>query len=95
MAFKRWQRAPSKKGLKKTWSESEMKIIAWCLNNDIKVGMNPDWKHGLNHWQIDININGKNHSDPKRYDNDQVLSKMYEYYKYYYDKHNVNTNKNG
>ena len=89
MAFKRWQRAPSRKGLKKTWSESEMKIIAWCLNNNIKVGMSPDWKHGLNHWQIDVNVNGKNHSDPKRYDNDQALNKTYEYYKYYYDKHNI------
>ena len=88
MAFKRWQRAPSRKGLKKTWPESEMKVIGWCLNNNIKVGMSPDWKHELNHWQIDININGKNHSDPNRYDNDQALNKMYEYYKYYYDKHN-------
>ena len=88
MAFKRWQRAPSRKGLKKTWPESEMKVIGWCLNNNIKVGMSPDWKHELNHWQIDININSKNHTDPNRYDNDQALNKIYEYYKYYYDKHN-------
>ena len=38
-------------------------------------------------WQIDISINGKTHVDPKRYD-ENVLDKVYEYYKYYYDKHN-------
>ena len=89
MAFKRWQKTPSKKGLKKTWFESEMKIIGWCLNNNIEIGVSPDWKHDLIHWQIDISINGKTHNDPTRYDDNQALNKMYEYYKYYYDKHNV------
>ena len=89
MAFKRWQKTPSKKGLKRTWFESEMKIIGWCLNNNIEIGVSPDWKHDLIHWQIDININGKTHNDPTRYDDGQALNKMYEYYKYYYDKHNV------
>ena len=88
MAFKRWQRAPSRKGLRKTWTESEMKIIGWCLNKNIGVGVSPDWKDDLNRWQIEININGKIHTDPNRYDNDTVYSKVNEYYKYYYDKHN-------
>ena len=88
MAFKRWQRAPSKKGLKRNWIKSEMKVIGWWLNNNIKIGVRPDWKHSLTHWQIDININNKIHNDPTRYDDDQALNKMYEYYKYYYDKHN-------
>ena len=47
----------------------------------------PDWKHEYNLWQIDITINNKTHVDPKRYDED-VLDKVYEYYKYYYDKYN-------
>ena len=88
MAFKRWQRAPSKKGLRKTWTESEMKIIGWCLNKNIGVGISPDWKDDLNRWQIEININGKIHTDPNRYDNDIVYNKVNEYYKYYYDKYN-------
>ena len=88
MAFKRWQRAPSRKGLRKTWTESEMKIVGWCLNKNIGVGVSPDWKDSLNRWQIDININGNNHNDPSRYNDDQILEKKYEYYKYYYDKYN-------
>ena len=88
MVFKRWQRAPSKKGIKKTWNESEMKIIGWCLTKNIKIGISPDWKDDLNRWQINININGKIHTDPNRYDNDIVYNKVNEYYKYYYDKYN-------
>ena len=88
MAFKRWQRVPSKKGIKKTWVESEMKIIGWCLNKNIGVSISPDWKDDLNRWQIEININGKIHTDPNRYDNDIVYNKVNEYYKYYYDKYN-------
>ena len=88
MAFKRWQRTPSKKGIKKTWVESEMKIIGWCLNKNIGVGISPDWKDNLNRWQIEININGKIHTDPNRYNNDTVYNKVNEYYKYYYDKYN-------
>ena len=88
MAFKRWQRAPSKKGLRKTWTESEMKIIGWCLNKNIGVGISPDWKDDLNRWQIELNINGKIHADPNRYGDDVIYNKVNEYYKYYYDKYN-------
>jgi len=88
MAFKRWSKTPTRRGLNKIWNANEMDIIAWCLNNNIKVGMSPDWKHQLNYWQIDINVNNKNHTDPNRYNDEQALKKMYEYYKYYYDKHN-------
>ena len=88
MVLKRWQRTPSKKGVKKTWVESEMKIIGWCLNKNIGVSISPDWKDDLNRWQIEININCKIHTDPNRYDNDVVYNKVNEYYKYYYDKYN-------
>ena len=88
MAFKRWKKSPSKKPPVKMWTEKEMKLIGWCLNKNIGVGISPDWNHELTHWQIDISINDKTHTDPKRYDDENVLDKMYEYYKYYYDKYN-------
>ena len=88
MAFKRWQRTPSRRGLRKTWTEPEMKIIGWCLNKSIGVGISPDWKDDLNRWQIELNINGKIHTDPNRYGDDVVYNKVNEYYKYYYDKYN-------
>ena len=87
MAFKRWKKSPSKRPPKKLWPKDEMKVIGWCLQNNIGVSISPDWKDDLQRWQIEININGKVHTDPNRY-NGNVLDKMYEYYKYYYDKHN-------
>ena len=88
MVFKRWQKVPSRTPPKKIWTEHEMKIIGWCLNNNITVGISPDWKDDLNRWQIDVVINKKTHTDPNRYNNDTIYNKVNEYYKYYYDKYN-------
>ena len=88
MAFKKWNKSPSKKPPQKSWDVNEMKIIGWCLNKKIGVGISPDWKDTMNKWQIDISINGKVHTDPNRYTDDDVYNKVNEYYKYYYDKYN-------
>jgi len=87
MAFKRWARAKSKNAPVRTWDDSEMKIIGWCLNKKIEISIMPDWKDQLNNWKIDIKINKKIHTDPNRYEDDKVLDKVYEYYKYYYEKY--------
>ena len=34
MAFKRWQKSPSKKPPEKVWTFEEMKTIGWCLNKN-------------------------------------------------------------
>ena len=88
MAFKRWQKSPSRKAPERNWNDDEMKVISWCLNNGIAISISPDWKDDLNRWKIDININGKMHEDPNRYNNEVVYNKVNEYYKYYYDKYN-------
>tara|TARA_R100001460_G_scaffold57004_1_gene96760 strand:+ start:159 stop:431 length:273 start_codon:yes stop_codon:yes gene_type:complete len=88
MAFKRWKKSPSRRVPARLWDNNEMKIVGWCINKNIKVGISPDWQHDLNKWQIEISINNNIHLDPNRYDDDNVLDKLYEYYKYYYDKYN-------
>ena len=92
MAFKRWQRAPSKKAPNRTWDKQEMKIIGWCLTRNIKIGISPDWKDIHNKWEIEIKIKNKLHKDPNTYTNEQVYNKVLEYYKHYYKP---NTNNNG
>ena len=89
MAFKRFKKSPSKKPPHKVWNENEMKVIGWCLQNKIGVGISPDWKNDMSKWIIEININGRIHTDPNRYDDEVVLNKLYQYYKYYYDKNNI------
>ena len=88
MAFKRWQKSPSRKAPERNWDQQEMKIIGWCLTRNIGVGISPDWKDDLNRWKITIDINGKYYDDPNLYDNEEVYNKVIEYYKYYYDKYN-------
>ena len=88
MAFKRWNKAPSRKPPIKIWETNEMKIIGWCLNNNIAIGISPDWKDNMNEWLIDITINKKTFTDPNRYNDDTIYNKVNEYYKYYYDKYN-------
>ena len=64
------------------------KMIQWCLDNSIAVCVVPDWDKSSEYWKIEIKINNKVHVDPATYTLANVHDKMYEYYKYYYDKYN-------
>ena len=96
MAWNKWNKAPTKKSPKKSWSPEELKMVGFVMKKGIKIAMSPDWKHEFDHWQIDIKVgNGKWHTDPKRYSDEEVHDSIIKYYKYYYDKYKLNTNKNG
>ena len=69
------------------YSDDNMKHVAWCMNNNIVVGFSPLWDTE-DQWQIDIQINATVSVDPNTYSGDEVMAKVYEYYKYYYDKYN-------
>ena len=58
MAFKRFNKTPSKKPPKTTWSQEQMKMIGWCLSNDVKISVSPDWKNDFNVGDI-VSINHK------------------------------------
>ena len=92
MAFKRWQKSPSRKVPTRNWQPEEMKMIGWCMQRGISVSIMPDWKDDLQRWKIEIHIKNKTHTDPNRYTDDNVYDKFLEYYKYYYKP---NTNNNG
>ena len=84
-----WQKFKKSAGRKPTdrpWLTSEMKVVAWCLNNNISISCMPDWENSGTKWLIDIKINRNTHRDPNVYEDEDVLNKIYEYYKYYYDK---------
>ena len=81
-----------KKGLGRSpesipYTDDNMKLVAWCMNNNIVVGFSPLWDTE-DQWQIDIQINATVSVDPNTYSGDEVMAKVYEYYKYYYDKYN-------
>ena len=87
MAWNRWNKSPSKRPPTKTWSLEEMKMVSFVIKKGIKIGISPDFKHDLYHWQIDIKIGGKVHTDPNRYSDEDVHKNVIKYYKYYYDKY--------
>ena len=66
-------------------TREDMKIVNWCMNKGIKIAVIPNGTK----WQVELNINDKIHLDSKIYEANEAYEKMYEYYKYYYDKHNV------
>ena len=67
-----------------SFTDEDMKRVNWCMNKGIKIAVVPNGTE----WQVEINLNKKIHLDSNIYKADEAYKKMYEYYKYYYDKHN-------
>ena len=83
-----WQKKRTgKQPTTRTWTPEEMKAVGWCLSNNIFISCIPNWKEKGINWFIDIKINKNVHRDPTTYEDEEVFNKIYEYYKYYYDKH--------
>jgi len=83
-----WQKKRvGRKATARTWMPEEMKAVGWCLSNNIFISCIPNWKEKGINWFIDIKINKNVHRDPNKYEDEEVFNKIYEYYKYYYDKH--------
>ena len=68
------------------YTDNDMKRVSWCINKGIRIAVTPDWDHGTSDWKVEIRINNRVHLDPKIYNGYDAQTKMYEYYKYYYDK---------
>ena len=66
------------------YTNEDMKRVSWCMNNGIKIAVIPSGTK----WQIELSLNKKIHLDSDIYEADKAYKKMYEYYKYYYDKYN-------
>ena len=63
-----------------------MKRVQWCFYKNIQVSVSP---RNANDYKVEIRLNNGNwNKDPCIYDHEEAMEKMYEYYKYYYDKHN-------
>ena len=70
------------------YTEQNMKHAGWCIKKGIKIAVIPNWGKPSDEWRVELNIKKNIHLDPKVYKDQEALAKMYEYYKYYYDKYN-------
>ena len=68
------------------YTDEDMKRVEWCMNKNITVAVIPNWGGGTDEWKVEITMNRRVHMDPKVYSGYNAQTKMYEYYKYYYDK---------
>ena len=83
-----WQKAKTGKSPGyHPYTHQDMKRVGWCLDKNIKIAVIPNWKV-TGEWQIELNIKKNIHLDPAIYTTAKAYEKMYEYYKYYYDKYN-------
>tara|TARA_R110000765_G_scaffold28732_1_gene69214 strand:- start:664 stop:930 length:267 start_codon:yes stop_codon:yes gene_type:complete len=68
------------------YTDEDIKRVEWCMNKDIFISVVPKWDGGTNEWNVEIKMNGRTHLSPEAYSGYDAQTKMYEYYKYYYDK---------
>ena len=69
------------------YTDKDMKHISFCIKKGIKIAIIPHWDGASDEWKVELNINKKVHLDPNVYKANEAHMKMYEYYKYYYDKY--------
>lgn len=84
MAKKKVGRSPGHHAIPEGYS----KIMQWCFKNSISIAVVPDWSRGPEWWVVEVRINKKTHTDPGSYLVKEAYKKMFNYYKYYYDKYN-------
>ena len=83
----RYNKTPGRNPGKHSYIPEDMKRVGWCMKMGIKIAVIPNWEGSSDGWRVELNINKKIHLDPKVYSGYDALGKMYEYYKYYYDKY--------
>ena len=69
------------------YTSKDMKRVNWCLKNGIAVVVSPNWNGSISEWLVEVRMNNKTNIDPNIYSAENAYKKMYEYYKYYYDKY--------
>jgi len=71
------------------WTEEDKRAYAWCLNHGITISVfaaGPGFKNAS--WYLEITANGKKVKSPKEYDKYELWDKVFELYRFYYDKNN-------
>ena len=66
------------------YNAEDWKAYRWCVRNDIAIA--PKARSAVQ-WFIDIRNKGKTSTSPETYGKTEIWTKIFEYCKYYYDKH--------
>ena len=72
------------------WGNPEnLEAYSWCINHGITIGCLACTSGNRNRdWDIQITVNDKKQMSPKSYGPDELYDKVFELYKFYYNKYN-------
>jgi|TARA_B100000900_G_scaffold415146_1_gene443985 hypothetical protein len=71
-------------------SPEEEAAYQWCVKNNIKISPFAASSDKVNNeWWIDIETNNLNKRSPYKYNRDQIWSKIFELYVFYYKKYGL------
>ena len=65
-------------------SSSDWNAYRWCVKNNIAISPKA---YSTTQWYIDIKNKDRTHTSPETYGKTEIWKKIFEYCKYYYDKH--------
>ena len=72
------------------WTDEDRVAYRWCINNGIKISPWAATSDRDNyHWWIDVEVNGTKRRSPKTYNGRVLNEKIFELYRFYYDKNKV------
>ena len=63
---------------------NDWEAYRWCVRNQIAISPKA---YSPTQWYIDIKNKDKTHTSPETYGKTEIWIKIFEYCKYYYDKH--------
>ena len=76
------------------WTEEITEAYLWCTSNGIKIS---PWAASSDrdnyYWWIDVEVNGAKKRSPFKYNGHQLNEKIFELYKFYYDKNKIRNSK--
>lgn len=67
------------------WTKEDREALSWCVNNKILIYADHEPYSGP--WKINIKIKDKLNKSPQAYKEDEVLEKIFEFYRYYANKY--------
>ena len=76
------------------WTGEVTEAYLWCTSNGIKIS---PWAASSDrdnyYWWIDVDVNGAKKRSPFKYNGKQINEKIFELYKFYYDKNKISNSK--
>ena len=76
------------------WTNEITEAYLWCISNGIKIS---PWAASSDrdnyYWWIDVDVNGAKKRSPFKYNGKQITAKIFELYKFYYDKNKIRNSK--